>query len=105
MNQQEYDCGLPHDFEKFEVYMQNYGRHMDEVLEYSKVVELDRSGEADSHRWQTWQEQYYKHIPSGRYFAVMTCHGNTESQDGEDTEYMHEVIPVEVTRIEYKQKV
>ena len=97
--------GVPENWEDFEKFIKEYPRNgLSELLEFSDVLVLVEEGEPERHRWQTWQEEYYKHVPSERFFAVMTCVGNTESQDGEYPEYMYEVIEVEVTRLEYKRK-
>ena len=97
--------GVPENWEDFEKFIKEYPQdELSELLEFSDVLILVAEGEAERHRWQTWQMEYYKHVPSERFFAVMTCVGNTESQDGEYPEYQYEVIEVEVTRLEYKQK-
>ena len=98
--------GVPENWEDFEKFIKEYPRNeLGELLEFSDVLSFVAEGEPERHRWQTWQEEYYKHVPSERFFAVMTCVGNTESQDGEYPEYLYEVVEVEVTRVEYKQKV
>ena len=95
---------VPENWDDFEKFIKEYPQNeLDELLEFSDVLVLVAKGESERHRWQTWQEEYYKHVPSERFFAVMTCVGNTESQEGEYPEYQYEVI--EVTRLEYKQKV
>ena len=97
--------GVPENWEDFEKFIKEYPlNELSELLEFSDVLVLVAKGEPERHRWQTWQEEYYKHVPSERFFAVMTCVGNTESQDGEYPEYLYEVVEVEVTRLEYKRK-
>ena len=98
--------GVPEKWEDFEKFIKEYPQNeLGELLEFSDVLSLVAEGEAERHRWQTWQLVYYKHVPSVRFFAVMVCYGNTEYQGGEYSEYLYEVIEVEVTRVEYKQKV
>ena len=94
--------GVPENWEDFEKFIKEYPRNeLSELLEFSDVLVLVAEGEPERHRWLHRQEEYYKHVPSERFFAVMTCVGNTESQ----AEYLDEVVEVEVTRLEYKQKV
>ena len=98
--------GVPENWDDFEKFIKEYPQNeLGELLEFSDVLIFVAEGEAERHRWQTWQLEYYKHVPSERFFAVMVCYGNTEYQDGEYPEYLYEVIKVEVTRLEYKQKV
>ena len=58
----------------------------------------------EKHRWQTYSQEVYTHIPSGRFFAVIECAGNTENQEGEDTEFNGEVFPHEVTVTQYRSE-
>ena len=98
--------GVPENWDDFEKFIKEYPQNeLGELLEFSDVLSLVAEGEAERHRWQTWQLVYYKHVPSERFFTVMVCVGNTESQEGAYPEYLYEVIEVEVTRVEYKQKV
>ena len=97
---------VPENWDDFEKFIKEYPlNELSELLEFSDVLVLVAEGEPKRHRWQTWQAEYYKHVPSERFFAVMSCVGNTESQEGEYPWYLSEVIEVEVTRLEYKQKV
>ena len=98
--------GVPENWEDFEKFIKEYPQNeLSELLEFSDVLSFVAEGEAERHRWQHWQLQYYKHVPSERFFAVMVCYGNTEYQGGEYPEYLYEVVEVEVTHLEYKQKV
>ena len=74
----------------------------DEILYDSSVCELVSTGWTDKHRWQTFTQEIYKHIQSGRFFSVIQCKGNTESQEGENAEFENEVVPPEVITIKYK---
>ena len=98
--------GVPENWDDFEKFIKEYPQNeLGELLEFSDVLVLVAEGEPKRHRWQLCQEEYYKHVPSERFFAVMSCVGNTESQEGKYPRYLCEVIEVEVTRLEYKQKV
>ena len=100
------EYGVPENWDDFEKFIKKYPRNeLSELLEYSDVLILVAESEPTHYHWQTWQAEYYTHVPSERFFAVMTCVGNTESQEGAYPEYLYEVIEVEVTRLEYKQKV
>ena len=100
------EYGVPENWDDFEKFIKEYPQNeLGELLEFSLVLILVAEGKAMRQRWRTWQVEYYKHVPSERFFAVMTCVGNTENQEGEYPEYMYEVVEVEVTRLAYKQKV
>ena len=95
--------GVPENWDDFEKFIKEYPlNELSELLEFSDALVLVAEGKAMRHRWQ---QEYYKHVPSERFFAVMTCVGNTERQEGKYPWYLCEVIEVEVTRLVYKQKV
>ena len=98
------EYGVPENWDDFEKFIKEYPQNeLGELLEFSDLLSLVAAGKAMPQRWQTWQVEYYMHVPSERFFAVMTCVGNTENQEGEYPEYLYEVV--EVTRLDYKQKV
>ena len=74
---------VPENWDDFEKFIKEYPQNeLSELLKFSDVLSLVAEGGAQRHHWQTWQLEYYKHVPSEHFFAVLVCYGNTEYRGG-----------------------
>lgn len=58
-----------------------------------------------NNRWSLRYEGVFKHIPTEKYYKLQWSVGATEYQDEKPFQYIKEVIPIEVYKVEKVVKV